>query len=340
MEQPNVSAEGKNEAAPEAGVWRDEVQARVAGYRTRRGRRIEGAFSMRFPFPPVGCSSAALEAEAAVAEVIESDSPVNCESSATEERPLISPLAESPVEADPSAAETARLDPQVNDSREDQPFEFTPPPPPRPKRKVIAFPRPVIAELTYQPQEPLVPEQPRILDVQEELPNMPATPLLDGLQFPSHQRPSVASDAGYVELPLQPVTVSQRLYAGIIDCALVGGAAALFLAASYKLMPQLPIAKPLVLVVAAIPVLLWAVYEYLFLMYGERTVGMRMAHLRLSSFKGNAPRRRQRRKRVLALYFSTASLMMGLLWALVDVDALCWHDRISGTYLIAEEGGN
>ena len=25
--------------------------------------------------------------------------------------------------------------------------------------------------------------------------------------------------------------------------------------------------------------------------------------------------------------------MMGLLWSLVDVDALCWHDRISHTYL-------
>jgi hypothetical protein len=24
---------------------------------------------------------------------------------------------------------------------------------------------------------------------------------------------------------------------------------------------------------------------------------------------------------------------MGLLWALVDVDGLCWHDRISRTYL-------
>ena len=24
---------------------------------------------------------------------------------------------------------------------------------------------------------------------------------------------------------------------------------------------------------------------------------------------------------------------MGLLWAFVDIDALCWHDRISRTYL-------
>ena len=34
-----------------ADLWRNEVQARIAGYMTRRGRRVEGAFSMRFPFP-------------------------------------------------------------------------------------------------------------------------------------------------------------------------------------------------------------------------------------------------------------------------------------------------
>src|SRR5580692_5301027 len=33
-------------------LWRDEIQARVARYRTRRGRRVEGTYSMRFPFSP------------------------------------------------------------------------------------------------------------------------------------------------------------------------------------------------------------------------------------------------------------------------------------------------
>jgi uncharacterized RDD family membrane protein YckC len=80
-------------------------------------------------------------------------------------------------------------------------------------------------------------------------------------------------------------------------------------------------------------VLLWAVYEYLLLMYAGRTVGMQVTKTRLSTFKGGAPSWRYRRSRVLSLYFSTASLMMGLLWSLVDVDALCWHDRISHTYL-------
>src|SRR5271165_5432577 len=37
---------------PNADVWRNEIRSRVSRYRTRRGRRVEGAFSMRFPFPP------------------------------------------------------------------------------------------------------------------------------------------------------------------------------------------------------------------------------------------------------------------------------------------------
>src|SRR5215469_80219 len=34
-----------------ADIWRNEVQNRLAHYKRRRGRRIEGAFTMRFPFP-------------------------------------------------------------------------------------------------------------------------------------------------------------------------------------------------------------------------------------------------------------------------------------------------
>ncbi len=334
MEQPNSSAEGTNDIAPEPGVWRNEVQARVAGYRSRRGRRIEGAFSMRFPFPPAEAVSAP-EVGVPIANVVESDACVDSESGGPEERQLTSCVSAEPVETIPSLPETSTPIADANDAAADEPFEFTPPPA-RQKRKVIAFPRPVIAELTDQPEEPLMPGQPRILDVQEELPNLPTTPLLDGLQFPSQQQPSEVAEADHVELPLQPVTISQRMYAGFVDCVLAGAAAGLFVAAGYKLMPPMPLTKPLLLIVAAIPLLLWAVYQYLFMMYGGRTVGMRVAHLRLSSFKGASPRRRQRRKRVLGLYFSTASLMMGLLWALVDADTLCWHDRISGTYLIAE----
>src|ERR1700733_574320 len=51
-EQQIVRSDVPDSPASPDEVWRDEVQARVARYRTRRGRRVEGTYSMRFPFTP------------------------------------------------------------------------------------------------------------------------------------------------------------------------------------------------------------------------------------------------------------------------------------------------
>ncbi len=334
MEEQNAAAENTQEPPPDTNeVWRDEVQARVAGYRNRRGRRIEGAFSMRFPFPP---------AEGATVSPDEEAMPAECDLAGSEaEGP--SDAIDATVECWQSAEDTVALVRDGYDAPADQECEVAPLPARRAKPKVIAFPRPVVAEADYYQEEPVVPGQPRILDVPAEPANYtaapancPTTPLLDGLLFPSHQQANAAPAADHVELPHQAASVGQRVYAGAIDCTLVAAAAGACFAAGYKFLPRLPLTKPLLLTFGALPVLLWAAYQYLFLMYGGWTVGMRVAGIRLSSFKGGTPRWRQRRSRVIALYFSTASLMMGLLWALVDVDMLCWHDRISRTYLTSE----
>jgi uncharacterized RDD family membrane protein YckC len=78
--------------------------------------------------------------------------------------------------------------------------------------------------------------------------------------------------------------------------------------------------------------LLWAVYQYLLIVYAASTPGLRAAGLELARFDGTSATRSLRRWRVLASYLSGASLGMGFVWALVDEDALCWHDRITHTY--------
>lgn len=348
MEEQNAAAEYREEPLPDSNeVWRNEVQERVAGYRTRRGRRIEGAFSMRFPFPPVEAPTVSSEPEVMAAECDLAGS----EAEHLSASPWPADAIDAAVECRQSSEDAVALARDANDTAADQECEVAPLPARRTKPKVIAFPRPVIAEVDYYREEPVVPEQPRILDVPAEPANYiaapanylatepanyPTTLLLDGLQFPSHQQASVALAADHVELPHQAASLAQRLYAGVIDCTLVAAAAAAGIAAGYKFLPRLPLTKPLLLAFGAVPVLLWAAYQYLFIMYGGWTVGMRVAGIRLSSFKGGTPRWRQRRSRVIALYFSTASLMMGLLWVLVDVDMLCWHDRISRTYLTSE----
>ncbi len=216
--------------------------------------------------------------------------------------------------------------------------EPRPAPLPRPKaqRKVIAFPHQASGapDMVHRLADPVLPEQPRILDVPEELEAFATTPFLDGLQFGPNTQPVIATHADNVELPARPADKAHRLYAACVDGIVVVTSTAVFAATGYKMLPNLVFTKPTLSTAAALPFLLWAVYQYLMLVYGGATAGMCAAKIRLSTFKGKSPSRRERRQRVLALYFSTASLLMGLLWGFVDVDTLCWHDRISRTYLI------
>ena len=208
---------------------------------------------------------------------------------------------------------------------------------PRPKRKVIAFPRHSAAsEASHHLADPVLPEQPRILDVPEELEALPATPFLEGLHFEPAAE-VLGAQRDHIELPFRTVSIPQRIYAAVVDCFAVAIAAAVFALIGHKMLPTLALTKSVRLTAAVVPVLLWAIYQYLLLVYAGRTVGMQVAAIRLITFKGLGPSLRQRRIRVLGLCFSTASLIMGLLWALVDADALCWHDRISGTYLTKRE---
>jgi RDD family len=344
-DQQTVRSEtSENLPQPITDIWRKEIHARVAGYRTRRGRRAEGAYSMRFPFPPEPDIAGAPEdsnnqeqlpdvsmasaAPTSVIEVVSSEvgelapdltaaAPEVLSAESPQERPIEpEPLLarEAPMGSEPLAVRLSR---------------------PRPQRKVIAFPRQPQAapEMLHRLADPVLPEQPRILDVPEELEALPTTPFLDGLQFGPTTQPVIATHADNIELPFRAVGRVRRLYAASMDCVLVGAGTAVFAAVGYKMLPKLIFSKPVVLTAGALPLLLWAIYQYLLLVYGGTTAGMRVAKIRLSTFKEKSPRRCERRHRVLALYFSTASFVMGLLWAFVDVDALCWHDRISRTYL-------
>jgi uncharacterized RDD family membrane protein YckC len=332
---------------PSDNRWRSEISERVAGYRHRRGRRVEGAFSMRFPFPPASAQEFVADPQA------ESSGADSTESNAADISVAIAIVEATPVEIQEDAPQTsleskAETEALVEKWETAALADVEPEPEPRPapqlaprppaQRKVIAFPRQatLAPEPRYRLADPVVPEQPRILDVPEELEAFPCAPLLDGLHLPAHgAQPETSAD--HIELPLEPASTSQRVLAGVIDCALIAVSAAIFGAVCYKMLPSMTLTKPLLLIAGAIPLLLWAAYQYMLTMYGGATVGMRVLHLRLKTFKGGAPNWRHRRSRVIGLYFSAASLMMGLLWALVDVDALCWHDRISRTYLAREE---
>ena len=334
--------------------WRTEIQSRVAGYRHRRGRRVVGAFSMRFPFPQTDAEENPAAPETEPTDVGAANS--GAEAGGCSAAVPVAGLAETvgPVPVFPNAAalsseqhgtaaadavELPDADSCLPDIAAEPDLTTAPVARPRGKRKVIAFPRPASApdETFHRLADPVVSEQVRILDVPEELEAFPTARLLDGLQSLSNAQQPAATSADHVELPFQAVPISRRVYAGLIDCAIVAAAAGVFGAVTYKMLPRPSVMKPILIAAAGVLILLWAVYQYVFTMYGGATPGMRMVRIHLRTFKGGHLSWRHRRSRVIGLYFSTASLMMGLLWALVDVDALCWHDRISRTYLTRRE---
>jgi len=86
---------------------------------------------------------------------------------------------------------------------------------------------------------------------------------------------------------------------------------------------------PLLLIVAAI---IAGFYKYLWFLGNGDTPGMRWSGLRLVNFDGQIPDRKQRFYRLGSGFLSLSAAGLGLLWSLVDEEALTWHDHISRTF--------
>ena len=73
-------------------------------------------------------------------------------------------------------------------------------------------------------------------------------------------------------------------------------------------------------------------YKLLWSWAGRDSVGLSAMGLRLVDFDGNPPSRERRYQRSLASFISFLAAGIGLVWALVDEDALTWHDHMSNTF--------
>ena len=197
--------------------------------------------------------------------------------------------------------------------------------------KILEFPRFNWAEpaSTFdQLAEPVV-TRPRILEVPEVTPPPPA---LGGITIDASEHDESGKQLS-IDVPLQGVSLARRIFAGAIDGLIVAAAAALFGVIFWKVTAVPPPQIQILVLAAGIPCLLWAGYQYLLVVYAGGTPGLRLAGLRLARFDNSPTTRSLRRWRVLASYLSAASLGMGFAWALLDQDGLCWHDRITHTYL-------
>jgi uncharacterized RDD family membrane protein YckC len=203
-----------------------------------------------------------------------------------------------------------------------------------PTAKIIEFPRSFPQSWTPTPApldelaEPVL-DHPRILEAPEVVPPPPA---LGGITIEPAQPPENEKRPG-IDFPLNSAPLAQRILAATIDALIIAVACALFGVVFWKMTAIRPPRFQLIGLAAGFPAIFWAAYQYLLIVYSGGTPGLRLARLELSRFDCNPTSRRLRRRRILASFLSAASLGMGYAWLFLDEDALCWHDRITHTYL-------
>jgi uncharacterized RDD family membrane protein YckC len=196
--------------------------------------------------------------------------------------------------------------------------------------KILAFPRssfmpPMVVEELAEP----VFHRPRILEVPEVLPPPPA---LGGILIESSEEPKEDRRPGF-ELPLKPARLTRRILAGMTDAALVVAAFSAFAYIFFRVTSIIPPLREGVVFAAGMLAVFWSGYQYLLLVHTGSTPGLKLAKLELSRFDGRLVPRRLRRWRVLASVLSGLSLALGYAWCFLDEDELCWHDRITHTYM-------
>ena len=322
---------------PNPDSWRVEVAARLERYRTRRKPRTPRYPSLLLPFdapeswsrpgPPAGSAVvAAAPARAGQDFAFQTN-------------------AEPAALGAPSLAEPRQALQQTFDEAEEQgPYRY-PEQAPEQSAKVIEFPRSAAIPV-FRPSDLADPvfdrDRPRIVEAPEILPPPPA---LGGMLIEPDQQEPADQRAG-ADLPLPSASIFRRVLAALVDSVILATALAAFGAIFLRLNPSLnpgPFRLNLDLVRGPLPVLagalgviavvLWAAYEFLFVVYTGSTPGLRAARLRLAAFDGAPLDRRLRRWRVLASFLSAFSAGLGFLWCVLDQDGLCWHDRITHTHV-------
>jgi uncharacterized RDD family membrane protein YckC len=314
VEVSDLPVEAATEAA-DAPAWRDELSDRLSRYRARRKVRPPRypSLSLKFDAPDGSTTSA----------------------------PSGSSLAEfEPVSSHALALDGMRHKPSVAAEPDVQPrhapaAEFAAPPVRQPvvhaSAKIIEFPRFAWGPPPPPPDQLAEPvsERPRILEVPEVAPPPPA---LGGITIEAAEQEEAEKRPG-IDIPLQSAPLGLRFLAALVDGLIIAAGSALFGYIFWKVAAVRPPLLQILGIAAGISCLFWAAYQYLMIVYAASTPGLRVAGLELARFDGTSTSRSLRRWRVLAACLSAVSAGMGYAWVFLDEDALCWHDRITHTYL-------
>lgn len=330
---PSATADQLAEAfaheSPDSLAWRQEVAARLDRYQARRKPKPPRYPSLRLRFesdvPDRAGSGLASSNPHPTVSGVTSCQALALDGLATQPEvrvqvPNASPALDEPVAA---RAEPTPHSPHSTGSVAGNIAPVT-------TAKIIEFPRswsapPAPLEELAEP----VLDRPRILEAPEVVPPPPA---MGGIIIEAEEKQPVEKRLG-IDIPLQSAPLIRRLLAAALDAVTVGVACGLFAFVFWKVAAIRPPKFEMLGLALGLSVLFWAGSQYLLIVYSGATLGLRLARLELTRFDGTPAGRRLRRWRVLASFLSAVSLGMGYLWVFLDEDALCWHDRITHTYL-------
>jgi uncharacterized RDD family membrane protein YckC len=330
--ETGVYSNGNLSIDPNPDSWRVEVAARLERYRTRRKPRTPRYPSLLLPFDApeswsrsaaaMGSGAPSVAAAPALAEEDFTPHAFELKPGAASLRDAGRTNASAPAQGAPES--TLELTAELS-------------------AKVIEFPRSAAIPVfhTSNLADPVFDRyRPRIVEAPEILPPPPA---LGGILIEPTQAESGDRRSDTVSVA-RSASIARRALASLVDGAILGTSLAVFAAIFLRLNPvrlnsslhlSLNLIRgPLPVIAGALGVvalLLWAAYQYLFVVYTGSTPGLRVAGLRLAGFDGSPVHRRLRRWRVLASFLSAFSAGLGYVWCLLDQNGLCWHDRISRT---------
>lgn len=325
---PEMTGDTNLPAGPEdPESWRDEVASRLQNYKARR-RRSLGEESLSFNFESTTGNHVFLRSEhQADAEPAYESQPAQMYYSpnlatAPSYNDQTEPMDQTPSEAQATFAEF--VEPEVKPAQE--------------PAKLIFFPRPAAPQEASRDElaDPVL-DKPRIVEAPETMEAI-AIPLADiTLQPETSEEFEVPNTEITRELPFRVAPMMQRIFGELVDTLMVLVASGIFAFILAKVDSSILIqdTKTLFAMMALIPATFWSIYKYLFLVHNRATPGMQLACVQLMDFDGNLPDRTQRRYRALAMLVSIFPLGLGLLWSFIDPDELCWHDRISRTFMTA-----
>jgi uncharacterized RDD family membrane protein YckC len=328
-----VTAAPASESPEDASAWRRELAERLNRYHSRRKPRPPRYPSLRLRSSvdhsadqedqPVAVNTRGIPVEfpaATPATSTYANHALALETFATE--PEHAPASSSPDSSHPQHPSQPASDSYNN------------PHPPHSTARILEFPR--SSHDLWAPPAPRLDElaepaflPPRILDVPELVPPPPA---LGGITIAPAKKPDYEKRPG-IDIPLRGASLGRRIFSATLDAAIIAANCALFSFIFWKLTAIRPPRLQIAGVLSGLGIVFWAAYQYLLLVYTGTTPGLRLARLRLARFDGGSASRKLRRWRVLASFLSALSLGMGYVWVFLDEDSLCWHDRITHTYL-------